>query len=170
MGNHPSMEGVPASSSAGGGGGGGGEPLESYLREKQRDEHLKNLGFKRNKSLRRSISKRLRRARGKASKKEKEEEDRTDARTDENTDPNRRREAEASTATVERLDRTAEAEDAVVVVGTKQKRQKKQLVGDQPQPFPTHVQQVEETHNFGSFSQIISIIINTKEQKKTKKQ
>ena len=35
------------------------EPLESYLKEKQRDDHLKNLGFKRSKSLRRSISKRL---------------------------------------------------------------------------------------------------------------
>lgn len=37
------------------------EPLESYRKEKQRDEHLKNLGFKRSKSLRRSISKRLKR-------------------------------------------------------------------------------------------------------------
>ena len=38
----------------------GAEPLESFAKEKQRDEHLKNLGFKRSKSLRRSISKKLR--------------------------------------------------------------------------------------------------------------
>ena len=37
------------------------EPLESYIKEKQRDDHLKNLGFKRSKSLRKSISKRLKR-------------------------------------------------------------------------------------------------------------
>ena len=36
------------------------EPLESFMKEKQRDEHLKNLGFKRSKSIRRSISKKLR--------------------------------------------------------------------------------------------------------------
>eukprot|EP00095_Tigriopus_kingsejongensis_P008971 maker-scaffold334_size202906-snap-gene-1.39 protein:Tk08971 transcript:maker-scaffold334_size202906-snap-gene-1.39-mRNA-1 annotation:"protein numb" len=41
--------------------GGGAEPLESFMKEKKRDEHLKNLGFKRSKSLRKSISKRLKR-------------------------------------------------------------------------------------------------------------
>jgi len=35
------------------------EPLECVVREVQRDEHLKNLGFKRNKSIRRSIAKKL---------------------------------------------------------------------------------------------------------------
>lgn len=39
----------------------GDEPLEAYMKEQQRDEHLKNLGFKRSKSLRKSISKRLKR-------------------------------------------------------------------------------------------------------------
>ena len=38
-----------------------GEPLESFSKEKQRDEHLKNLGFKRSKSIRKSIAKRLKR-------------------------------------------------------------------------------------------------------------
>lgn len=35
------------------------EPLECVVREVQRDEHLKNLGFKRNKSIRKSIAKKL---------------------------------------------------------------------------------------------------------------
>ena len=38
-----------------------GEPLESFSKEKQRDDHLKNLGFKRSKSIRKSIAKRLKR-------------------------------------------------------------------------------------------------------------
>jgi len=37
------------------------EPLEAYLREKQRNDHLKNLGLKRHTSLRKSISKKLKR-------------------------------------------------------------------------------------------------------------
>lgn len=36
------------------------EPLECVIKEQIRDEHLKNLGMKRNKSIRRSIAKRLR--------------------------------------------------------------------------------------------------------------
>ena len=35
------------------------ETLESMQKEKQRDEHLKNLEFKRSKSIRKSIAKRL---------------------------------------------------------------------------------------------------------------
>ena len=38
-----------------------GEVLESFQKEKQRDDHLKNLGFKRSKSIRKSIAKRLKR-------------------------------------------------------------------------------------------------------------
>ena len=37
------------------------EPLECVIKEQKRDEHLKNLGMKRNKSLRRSIAKKLKR-------------------------------------------------------------------------------------------------------------
>ena len=37
------------------------EPLEAYLREKQRNDHLKNLGLKRHTSFRKSISKKLKR-------------------------------------------------------------------------------------------------------------
>ena len=53
------------SSSRGGGPSGNGpqidEPLEAYLREKQRNDHLNNLGLKRRTSLRKSISKKLKR-------------------------------------------------------------------------------------------------------------
>ncbi len=47
----PSGHGLPAAD----------EPLEAYLREKQRNDHLKNLGLKRHTSLRKSISKKLKR-------------------------------------------------------------------------------------------------------------
>ena len=36
------------------------EPLECVIKEQKRDEHLKNLGMKRNKSIRKSIAKKLR--------------------------------------------------------------------------------------------------------------
>ena len=36
------------------------EPLECVIKEHKRDEHLKNLGMKRNKSIRKSIAKKLR--------------------------------------------------------------------------------------------------------------
>ena len=39
--------------------------LDSFRKERQRDEHLKNLGFKRSKSLRKSISKKLKKHRAK---------------------------------------------------------------------------------------------------------
>ena len=42
------------------GGGGREEPLECVIKEARRDEHLKNLGMKRNKSIRKSIVKKLR--------------------------------------------------------------------------------------------------------------
>jgi len=52
-------------SSRNGGGGPSGpqvdEPLEAYLREKTRNDHLNNLGLKRRTSLRKSISKKLKR-------------------------------------------------------------------------------------------------------------
>ena len=47
------------------------ETLESMQKEKQRDDHLKNLDFKRTKSIRKSIAKRL--------KKRKKSKDKTDA-------------------------------------------------------------------------------------------
>ena len=46
------------------------DPLECVIKEQIRDEHLKNLGMKRNKSIRKSIAKRLRKR-----EKLKEEED-----------------------------------------------------------------------------------------------
>lgn len=50
------------------------EPLDSIRREKERDEKLKNLDFKRSRSIRKSIAKRL----GKSSKKRPSLKDETD--------------------------------------------------------------------------------------------
>ena len=60
MGNHPSH--APAAAAAAAANHQvPGEVLESFQKEKQRDDHLKNLGFKRSKSIRKSIAKRLKR-------------------------------------------------------------------------------------------------------------
>ncbi len=50
-----------------GAGGASAEPLEAYLREKQRNDHLKNLGAKRQTSFRRSIRKKLKKVTGSGS-------------------------------------------------------------------------------------------------------
>ena len=52
------------------------ETLESMQKEKQRDDHLKNLEFKRSKSIRKSIAKRLK---GGKKRRDKHSKDQTDA-------------------------------------------------------------------------------------------
>ena len=106
------------------------EPLESFMKEKQRDEHLKNLGFKRSKSLRRSISKKLRR------NKRKRDGDvpdgiggdgaKDDAPKDVGSVP---KETKERVPSVEKLDR-ADVPEA--------ERRPRPAVGD-PQPLPSHV-------------------------------
>ncbi len=54
------------------------EPLECVIKEQIRDEHLKNLGMKRNKSIRKSIAKRLRK-REKLKEEDDDERERHDA-------------------------------------------------------------------------------------------
>ena len=115
------------------------EPLDSFRRERARDEHLRNLGFKRSKSLRRSISKRLKR------RKHKKEEDAVPPPTttekddeDDKEDPNKietKEEVERPgrrAASVERLD-LSQFDPEV------RKKAAKVLVGE-PQPMPSHVQ------------------------------
>ena len=63
MGNQASSR-SGGSGSARGGLGAPAEPLEAYLREKQRNDHLKNLGAKRQTSFRRSIRKKLKKVTG----------------------------------------------------------------------------------------------------------
>ena len=58
------------------------EALESMQKEKQRDEHLKNLEFKRSKSIRRSIAKRLK---GGRKRRDKKSPDQIDAPTSSGT-------------------------------------------------------------------------------------
>ena len=111
------------------------EPLDSFMKEKQRDEHLKNLGFKRSKSLRRSISKKLRRNKrkrdgdvpdggGAGGDGAKESQD--DAPKDAGSVP---KETKERVPSVEKLDR-ADVPEA--------ERRPRPAVGD-PQPLPSHV-------------------------------
>ena len=152
-----------------------GEPLESYIKEKQRDDHLKNLGFKRSKSLRKSISKRLKR-KNKHKQQQQADHDTVDSNPLPEADPNRDAAgADPNTAdiiqtaaakpdevpnkplkkvdnrdrnpgSVERIDRTLEDHDPPVVLKQKvptaiaKKTKKRPLVGDQPEPLPSHVQ------------------------------
>ena len=129
------------------------EPLESYIKEKQRDEHLKNLGFKRSKSLRKSISKRL--------KRKKKGRDETD--TASNAEQTQQQPPEAGAAaptkqedpnSIETVKTTTEVkEDATKSKKTEKpaaaterldvypepQRRPRPLVGE-PQPLPSHVQ------------------------------
>jgi hypothetical protein len=97
-----------------------GEPLESFSKEKLRDDHLKNLGFKRSKSIRKSIAKRLKRK-----KKEPSFEDIRDGAS--SGGKNSRKASEGSIETrVELVERS----------------QEKPMVG-LPQPLPAHVQDLD---------------------------
>ena len=92
-----------------------GEPLESYSKEKHRDDHLKNLGFKRSKSIRKSIAKRL--------KKKKKQPSLEDVRADVAS--------KTSKASETSLDTRVEVE--------RPDKSDKPIVG-LPQPLPAHVQ------------------------------
>jgi hypothetical protein len=94
-----------------------GEPLESFSKEKQRDDHLKNLGFKRSKSIRKSIAKRLKRK-----KKEPAAEDVRDVAS------------KTSKASETSLDARVELVERPPV-----DKPDKPIVG-LPQPLPAHVQ------------------------------
>lgn len=120
----------------------GAEPLESFAKEKQRDEHLKNLGFKRSKSLRRSISKKLR----KVNKRKRDSNDDVPDGGDAVPDgPKESQESHKSQCgskesnkervpSIEKLDR-ADVPEA--------ERRPRPAVGE-PQPLPSHVADLEE--------------------------
>jgi len=134
MGNHASggLEGAPAPAASATS---GAEPLEAYAREQQRDEHLKNLGFKRSRSLRKSISKRLRR---------KRRDDGGASATDE-VDANRAQQATTAattTATTIEAERPAPAPtpSSASASAASIPRHQRPLVGAKPEPLPTHVQ------------------------------
>ncbi len=105
----------------------GGEPLESYMREKQRDDHLKNLGFKRSRSIRRSISKRLKR-KNKEKKADEADGKPTDATA---ADANKDR-----VPSIERLDRNDVP--GVAAAAASDKSRQKPVVGE-PQPMPSQM-------------------------------
>ena len=105
------------------------EPLESFSKEKQRDDHLKNLGFKRSKSIRKSIAKRLKRK-----KKQTSSEDLRDG-----AGSTTRKASETSLETrVELVERPSTTRVELVERPPTDKPDKP-IVG-LPQPLPSHVQ------------------------------
>lgn len=131
MGNHPST-GVPGAAGAReiakAESGRTGEPLEAFRKEKERDDHLKNLGFKRSKSLRKSISKRL--------KRHKKHEDVVDVGPNDanRSDPEPSAAVELSSAASK--PKRSSSNERVERIDPPRRRP---LVGE-PQPLPTHVQ------------------------------
>ena len=104
------------------------EPLESFSKEKQRDDHLKNLGFKRSKSIRKSIAKRLKRK-----KKQASSEDLRDG-----AGSTTRKASEASLETrVELVERPPPRVEVIERPATE--KPDRPIVG-LPQPLPSHVQ------------------------------
>ena len=111
------------------------EPLECVIKEQKRDEHLKNLGMKRNKSLRRSIAKKLKR---------KEKRDEPDAVVPNERDKENQRNSSTPTQPASVHVETRTSIGASVDGGRKveviQVEQKKDgLIGD-TQPLPAHIQ------------------------------
>jgi len=114
------------------------EPLECVIKEQKRDEHLKNLGMKRNKSLRRSIAKKLKR---------KEKRDEPDAvipteRDKENQQSFGKKATTALPPPVQVETRTsigASVDGGRKVEVIHQLEKKEGLIGD-TQPLPAHIQ------------------------------
>ena len=111
------------------------EPLECVIKEQKRDEHLKNLGMKRNKSLRRSIAKKLKR---------KEKRDEPDAVVANEREKENQRNSSTPTQPAPVHVETRTSIGASVDGGRKveviQVEQKKDgLIGD-TQPLPAHIQ------------------------------
>ena len=111
------------------------EPLECVIKEQKRDEHLKNLGMKRNKSLRRSIAKKLKR---------KEKRDEPDVVVANERDKENQRNSSTPTQPAPVHVETRTSIGASVDGGRKveviQVEQKKDgLIGD-TQPLPAHIQ------------------------------
>ena len=120
----------------------GAEPLESFMKEKQRDEHLKNLGFKRSKSLRRSISKKLRR------NKRKRDNDVPDGDTGDPKDPKEShpdgpKESQQSGSKEDNKERVPSIEKLDRADVPEAERRPKPAVGN-PQPLPSHCYSVSE--------------------------
>ena len=114
------------------------EPLECVIKEQKRDEHLKNLGMKRNKSLRRSIAKKLKR---------KEKRDEPDAIIPNERDKENQQNRKSAPSTslppavqVETRTSIGASVDGGRKVEVIQVDQKKEgLIGD-TQPLPAHIQ------------------------------
>ena len=107
------------------------EPLECVIKEQKRDEHLKNLGMKRNKSIRRSIAKKLKR---------KEKTDSIDSAVDKENQHNaKNRPAPPSVQIETRTSIGASVDGGRKVEVIKVETKTENLVGD-TQPLPAYIQ------------------------------
>jgi hypothetical protein len=120
---------APSASSGAAAAGATLEPLEAFSKEKQRDDHLKNLGFKRSKSLRKSIAKRLKR------KKKPESVDDFDLRDGASKASKTSKTSRTSKESEASLETRVELVERPAV----QEKHDRPLVG-QPQPLPASVQ------------------------------
>ena len=112
------------------------EPLECVIKEQKRDEHLKNLGMKRNKSLRRSIAKKLKR------KEKRDEPDAMVPNDKENQQNVGKKPTPALPPPVQVETRTsigASVDGGRKVEVIHQVEKKEGLIGD-TQPLPAHIQ------------------------------
>ena len=112
------------------------EPLECVIKEHKRDEHLKNLGMKRNKSIRKSIAKKLRRKRDEPDgiQLEMERKESIDIPREPLREPPRPVQVETRTSIGSRIEGGTRVEVIKVV-----EKDKKDLVGD-TQPLPGHIE------------------------------
>jgi len=112
------------------------EPLECVMKEQKRDDHLKNLGMKRNKSIRRSIAKKLKR------KEKRDEADRNTVNEADKENPRNGANKPAAAPQVQVETRTSigSSVDGGRKVEVIQVDPKKEgLIGD-TQPLPSHIQ------------------------------
>lgn len=107
------------------------EPLESMVKEQKRDEHLKNLGMKRNKSIRRSIAKKLKR------KEKRDEPDGGGAGGEKEAQRARPVAAQPQVETRTSIGASVDGGRKVEVIQVDAK--KENLIGD-TQPLPAHIQ------------------------------
>jgi len=116
------------------------EPLECVIKEQKRSEHLQNLGMKRNKSIRKSIAKKLKR-RDKAG--ESDTTSVTDSVRDRPDGPRREprvpQQPDLQVETRTSIGAKIEGGRKVEVIAVEGRRESASLVGD-AQPLPSHIQ------------------------------
>jgi len=118
------------------------EPLECVIKEQKRNEHLQNLGMKRNKSIRKSIAKKLKRKEKRDEQSDsvsvsdsiKDKENQRNARNKSNLPP-----SEVQIETRTSIGAKIEGGKKIEVIKVDPKKESGSLVGE-TQPLPAHIQ------------------------------